>query len=76
MNTINTYHVASHGIQQGMQEIARNFAQLASSKQLEGKSDSIQPIIESQINRASIKANVKVLAAVDDTIGTLLDITA
>lgn len=70
------YNSASMGIHRGMQGLARNAAQLAGSQQLEGTKDATQPIVDSRVARANVQANVKALATADDTLGTLLDVTA
>ncbi len=70
------YNTASMGIQRGMQGLDRNAAQVASTSQLQGKSDPGQALVESKIDSTAVRANAKVLAAADDTIGTLLNVMA
>jgi hypothetical protein len=70
------YHSASAGIQRGMQGLARNAAQLAGSQQLEGTKDATQSLVDNRVAKTNVQANVKALAAADETLGTLLDVTA
>jgi len=71
-----SYNNASLGIQRGMQGLENNSSKLASTEQLEGKANPTQSMIENRVDSLSARANLKVLSAVDGTLGTLLNVMA
>ncbi len=70
------YANAYRGIQRGMQGMDKNAAQLANPVQLQGGADPTQPLVANQMDSIAVRANAKVLATADDTLGTLLDVIA
>lgn len=73
---ISAFDNAVLGIQRGMRGLERNAAELASAKQMEGRADPTQPLVETRINSLDAQANVKVLKTADEVMGTLLDVLA
>ncbi|MDX5332634.1 MAG: hypothetical protein LPK58_01105 [Gammaproteobacteria bacterium] len=69
------------GIQRGMNGLRENAAEIASAERLNGTPpagtrDVAAPLVESRANARQVEASVKVLAAEDRLLGSLLDVRA
>lgn len=76
MSEISAFNSALSGIQKGLTGIRKNAADIASSANIDSGSGTEQltrSIVELKENEILVKASAKVLKAVDETIGTLLD---
>lgn len=63
------------GIQRGMEGLQRDASKIASAEQLKKDSpESVtEPLVHLVQDRLQVQASARVVKAVDDTIGTLLD---
>lgn len=66
------------GIQKGLSGIDKNAAKIASADAFNSQNpvDFTKPLVELQSNRLQIEVSAKVMTAVDETIGSLLDVVA
>ena len=67
--TDNAYTIALAGIQSGMQRMAKASAALS-------RDVAVEPIIEMKLAEVQVKASAKVVKAVDDSLGQLIDMLA
>jgi hypothetical protein len=69
---------ALYGIQKGLSGIDKNAAKIASADAFNSQNpvDFAQPLVELQSNRLQIEVSAKVMTAIDETIGSLLDVVA
>ncbi|MBE0509966.1 MAG: hypothetical protein K0A95_08315 [Chromatiales bacterium] len=72
MQVNNAFNTAIQGINRGMDGLNRNAASIAQASTGEG-GDVVQPLVESKINKLQVEANVRMLQAQDQMIGSLLD---
>lgn len=72
MEVTSAFGNAVAGIQRGMEGMARNADEIARATSGEG-GDIVTPLMESRLNQLQVEASAKVVKAVDDTIGSLLD---
>ena len=63
------------GVQNGMDGLRRNAAELASARQMEGSAtrDIAKPLVEQTENMRQIEASAKVISASDEMIGRFID---
>lgn len=63
------------GIQNGMEGLRENAAELASARQMDGSAarDISKPLVEQTQNVQQVEASAKVLSASDEMIGRLID---
>jgi len=75
MSEISAFNSALSGIQKGLTGIRKNAADIASANidSGSGTEQLTRSIVELKENEILVKASAKVLKAVDETIGTLLD---
>ena len=68
-------NIGLQGIQRGMDNLRKDASDIASAKQFNGESDS--DVTESLVNltqdRLQVQTAAKVVKAVDETLGTLID---
>ena len=69
---------ALYGIKKGLTEIDKNAAKVAGADTLNSPNavDIAQPLVELQVNKLQVEASAKVMKSVDETLGSLIDITA
>lgn len=72
MEVNSAFSNAVSGIQRGMEGLARNSDEIVKATTGEG-GDIIKPLVESRLNLLQVEASAKVVRAVDDTLGSLLD---
>jgi hypothetical protein len=66
------------GIERGLEDMNANAASIASASQAQGNNptDLAKPLVVMAMDEAQIGASVKVVKAADETLGSLLDVTA
>lgn len=69
---------ALHGIQKGLADMDRTAGRIAGGEAFKGQdaADLAQSMVALQENRRQVELSAKVMKSVDDTLGTLLDVTA
>ena len=72
MEVKSAFSSAVSGIQRGMEGMARNADEIAKAANGEGGSI-IEPLVESRMNQLQVEASAKMVKALDDTLGSLLD---
>jgi hypothetical protein len=75
MSSIPALNSAVTGIMRGINGIRHNAAEIASTDTMRG-ADPTTPLIEMIGHRIQAEASTRVIKAVDDMLGTLLDIRA
>jgi hypothetical protein len=76
-SNLNTaYSSALGGIQQGQAGIVKNASDIASIAKPDSNVNLTESLVDLKVNQQAVEVNSKVLASVDDTVGTLLDILA
>lgn len=79
MGVLSIQNNAVMGIQQGLNNMRRNAAEIASADQLSqagSGTDLVGPLVELKQNQMQVQASAKVVSAADEVLGTLLDIKA
>lgn len=78
MSSISALHSGIQGIHQGLRDLDRNAARIASKDQFtaQNASNVAEPLVDLELNKLQVAASAKVVKTVDETIGTILDITA
>ena len=76
MSSISALHSGIQGIQQGLRDLDRNAAKIVSKDQFtsQNASDLTEPLVNLELNKLQVAASAKVIKAVDETIGTILDL--
>ena len=66
------------GIQNGLSDLNRNAAKIASADAFKADSpvDIATPLVDMQLNRLQIEASTKVVKAIDEAIGSIIDVKA
>lgn len=67
------------GIQRGLDDMRKNAADIASADQLNNagqETDIVNSLVDLKQNQVQIQASAKVVSAVDEVIGTLIDTLA
>jgi hypothetical protein len=69
---------ALYGIKKGLTEIDKNAAKVAGAETFNSPNavDVARPLVELQVNKLQIEASAKVMKSVDETLGSLIDVTA
>ncbi len=79
MGVLSVQSEAVQGIQRGLDGLRKNASEIASADQLnkagEG-SDLVGSLIGLQQNKVQVQASAKVVSAVDEVLGTIIDIKA
>ncbi len=75
MSSVSALGSALQGIQTGLRNLDRDAAQIASAAQFtnESAADLAEPLVNLTLDRLQVQLSAKVMKAVDQTIGTLLD---
>ncbi len=79
MGVLSVQSEAVQGIQRGLDGLRKNASEIASADQLnkagEG-TDLVGALVDLQQNKIQVQASAKVVSAVDEVIGTIIDIRA
>lgn len=79
MGILSVQNSAVMGIQQGLNNLRRNASEIASADQLNqagSETDLAGSLVGLKQSEIQVQANAKVVSAVDDVLGTLLDTEA
>ena len=79
MGVLSVQNSAVQGIQRGLDGMRKNAAEIASADQLNqaGKeTDLAGSLVEMNQNKVQVQASAKVVSALDEVVGTLLDTRA
>lgn len=79
MGVLAVQNEALQGIQRGLDGMRRNASQIASADQLNraGQETSLAgAMVEMQQNKVQVQASAEVVSAIDEVLGTLIDIRA
>lgn len=79
MGVLAVQNEAIQGIQRGLDGMRRNASQIASADQLNraGQETSLAgAMVEMQQNKVQVQASAEVVSAIDEVLGTLIDIRA
>lgn len=79
MGVLSVQNEAVQGIQRGLEGMRRNASQIASADQLNRagqETDLAGSLVEMQQNKAQVQASAEVVSAMDEVLGTLIDIRA
>ena len=79
MGVLSVQNEALQGIQRGLDGVRRNATEIASADQLNNagqETDLVNSLVELQENKTQVQASAKVVSAVDEVIGSIIDIRA
>lgn len=79
MGVLAVQNEAIQGIQRGLDGMRRNASQIASADQLNRagqETDLAGSLVEMQQNKVQVQASAEVVSAMDEVLGTLIDIRA
>lgn len=78
MSNISALNTALSGIQRGMADMQYQASQVARSQHMESQSakDFADPMVKIKMSEAQVAASARLVRAVDESVGTLLDIIA
>ena len=79
MGALSVQGEAVQGIQRGLDGIRKNAAEIASADQLNqagNETDLVGAFVSMEQNKTQVQASAKVVSAIDEVIGTILDIRA
>jgi len=79
MGVLSVQSEAVQGIQRGLDGVRKNAAEIASADQLNKagqESDLVGSLVDLQQNKAQVQASAKVVSAIDEVVGTIIDIRA
>lgn len=79
MGVLSVQNEAVQGIQRGLEGMRRNASQIASADQLNRagqETDLAGSLVEMQQNKVQVQASAEVVSAMDEVLGTLIDIRA
>lgn len=79
MGVLSVQNEAVQGIQRGLEGMRRNASQIASADQLNRagqETDLAGAMVEMQQNKVQVQASAEVVSAMDEVLGTLIDIRA
>lgn len=79
MGVLAVQNEAIQGIQRGLDGMRRNASQIASADQLNRagqETDLAGALVEMQQNKVQVQASAEVVSAMDEVLGTLIDIRA
>ena len=77
MGVLSVQNEALQGIQRGLDGMRRNASEIASADQLNKagqETDLVGALVGLEENKTQVQASAKVVSAVDEMIGTLIDI--
>ncbi len=77
MGVLSVQNEALQGIQRGLDGLRRNASEIASADQLNQagqETDLVGALVGLQENKTQVQANAKVVTAVDQMLGTIIDI--
>ena len=77
MSVLSVQNEALQGIQRGIDGMRRNASEIASADQLNKagqETDMVGALVGLEENKTQVQASAKVVSAVDEMIGTLIDI--
>ena len=79
MGVLSVQNEALQGINRGLEGMRKNAAEIASADQLNGagqETDLVGSLVGLQQNKVQVQASAKVVSAMDEVLGTLLDTRA
>ena len=79
MGVLSVQSEAVQGIQRGLDGLRKNASEIASADQLNkaGQGSSLEgSLLDLQQNKVQVQASAKVISAVDEVMGTIIDIRA
>lgn len=79
MGVLSVQNEAVQGIQRGLDGMRRSASQIASADQLNRagqETDLAGSLVEMQQNKVQVQASAEVVSAMDEVLGTLIDIRA
>lgn len=79
MGVLSIQNEAVQGIQRGLDGLRKNASEIASADQLNkagSDTDLAGSLVDLQQNKIQVQASAKVVSAVDEVIGTIIDIRA
>jgi flagellar hook protein FlgE len=77
MGVLSIQSSAVQGIQRGLDGMRRNAADIASAEQLNqagAETDLASDLVNLEQNKVQVQANAKVVSAMDEVLGTIIDI--
>lgn len=75
MSTIGALGNSMLGIQRGLADMQKQAATIAAQSITPASPDIVQPLVQTQTAQMQVAASLKVLEAVNQTVGSILDIT-
>lgn len=79
MGALSIQNEALQGINRGLEGMRKSAAEIASADQLNNtgqETDLARSLVDLQQNKIQVQASAKVVSAVDEVLGTLIDIRA
>jgi len=79
MGVLSVQSEAVQGIQRGLDGLRKNASEIASADQLDkaGKGSNLEgSLLDMQQNKTQVQASAKVVSAIDEVVGTIIDIRA
>ena len=79
MGVLSVQSSAVLGIQRGLDGMRQNAAEIASADQLNQagqETDLVGSLVEMEQNKVQVQASAKVVSALDEVVGTIIDIRA
>lgn len=79
MGVLSVQSSAALGIQRGLDDMRKNAADIASSDQLNNagqETDLVSSLVDLKQNQVQVQASAKVVSALDEVIGTVIDTVA
>ena len=79
MGVLSVQNEALQGINRGLEGMRKNASEIASADQLNKtgqETDLIESLVGLQQNKIQVQASAKVVSAVDEVVGTIIDIRA
>jgi len=77
MGVLSVQSEAVQGIQRGLDGLRKNASEIASADQLNkaGQNSNLEgSLLDLQQNKTQVQASAKVVSAIDDVVGTIIDI--
>ena len=79
MGVLSVQNEALQGINRGLEGMRKNASEIASADQLNNtgqETDLVESLVGLQQNQIQVQASAKVVSAVDEVLGTIIDIRA
>ena len=79
MGVLSVQNEALQGINRGLEGMRKNASEIASADQLNNtgqETDLVESLVGLQQNKIQVQASAKVVSAVDEVIGSIIDIRA